>query len=225
MKNTQSNVSSIDYPKLLSDLRAILAMEKIWGERALNHIKVQIIWEIGERISQEFQEQTEKNKYGNALYLDLAKDLKISKSHLFAAVQFFVCYQLPQYISPELSWSHYKLLITIKNAQLRRFYEQQAITHTWSIRDLKHKIQSEEHKKLETSQVSMPSSYTNIPEITEVIKNSYDFNFIQLPETYSEKDLEKSLINQIGKFILELGSGFFSEGINIKSPFQVTQIT
>ncbi|KOR28251.1 hypothetical protein TI03_05130, partial [Achromatium sp. WMS1] len=142
MQRTQDSFASLDYPKLLSDLQTILAMEKVWGERALNHIKVQIIWKFGERIAQEFQKQTEKHKYGNALYIDLAKDLNISKSHLFATVKFFFCYPLPQYLSPELSWTHYKSLITIENEQLRRFYEQQAIANKWSVRDLKNKIQS-----------------------------------------------------------------------------------
>lgn len=206
------NLQSLDYSRLISDLKGILAIEKVWGERALNHIKIQITWRVGERISQEFRSQEEGKKYGNAIYAKLAKDLNISKSHLFAAVKFFLRYPFPQYLSHELTWNHYKLLSTVDNDQIRRFYEIQSISNKWSVRELQKRIRSEEHKKIESSNVSLPSSFMVIPEVADIIKNSYNFDFIQLSQNYTEKNLEKSLINQIGKFLLELGSGFFFGG-------------
>ena len=206
----------INYNQLVTDLKAILDVEKIWGQRAANQIKIQITWKIGERIFQEMQHQAEKSSYLMPLYHKLAKDLNLAVHYLAATVKFFRLYPCPQLISGELSWSHYYQLITIEDEKIRRFYELQAIANDWSVRELKKRIQVGEHQKLEKTQIPLPPPLPDIPEIQEVIKNRYNFDFIQLPDAYSESDLERALINQIGKFLLELGSGFFFAGNQYK---------
>lgn len=106
------------YSRLLSDVKTFLEMEEIWGKQALNQIKVQIYWKIGERIYREILREGERADYGSYLLKLLAKDLEITLSHLSNTVNFYKCYPFPQHISSDLTWSHYRKLITIDDAQV-----------------------------------------------------------------------------------------------------------
>ncbi len=100
-------LDSIDYASLLKDIKSILEVEKIWGERVSNQIKLQITWKIGERISQELQAQAQREAHLMPIYESLSKDLHLAVNYLSATVKFFRLYTCPQYLSPELTWSHY----------------------------------------------------------------------------------------------------------------------
>ena len=55
-----------------------------------------------------------------------------------------------------------------------------------------------EHQKLEHAKIALPAPLPDIPDVQKIVKSTYHFDFIQLPEAYTERELECALINQIG---------------------------
>ena len=116
----------------------------------------------------------------------------------------------------KLSYSHLELLFQIDNQRKRTFYELEAIKGTWSIRELKRQISSQFFersaavafpKEMRPQQIIFPK------EPTDIIKNIYAFDFLNLKSTelIQESDLEDALIHHLQEFILELGYGFCFE--------------
>ena len=115
-------------------------------------------------------------------------------------------------------WTHYATLLTVKNADERRFYEIEANENGWGYRELERQINSALYKRLALSrdkdEIKKLSAKGQIVEKPgDVIKNPYILEFTGLEEraSYSEHDLETVLIDKIEHFLLELGKGFLFE--------------
>ena len=117
-----------------------------------------------------------------------------------------------------LSWSHYILLLTIKETAERRFYEIESTNESWSVPELKRQKASCLYERLALSR--NPAEVKRLAEKGQIIKKPEDIfkeplvlEFLGLPDkaNYSESDLESSLINHLEKFLLELGKGFLFE--------------
>lgn len=117
-----------------------------------------------------------------------------------------------------LGWTHYVTLLSVKNAEERRFYEREASENGWGYRELERQINSALYERLSLSrskdEVKQLSTHGQLAEKpADVIKNPYILEFTGLEErqSYSEHDLETALINKIEHFLLELGKGFLFE--------------
>ena len=117
-----------------------------------------------------------------------------------------------------LSWSHYILLLTIKETAERKFYETESTNESWSVPELKRQKASCLYERLALSR--NPAGVKRLAEKGQIIKKPEDIfkeplvlEFLGLPDkaNYSESDLESSLINHLEKFLLELGKGFLFE--------------
>ncbi len=117
-----------------------------------------------------------------------------------------------------LSWSHYILLLTIKETAERKFYEIESTNESWSVPELKRQKASCLYERLALSR--NPAGVKRLAEKGQIIKTPEDIfkeplvlEFLGLPDktNYSESDLESSLINHLEKFLLELGKGFLFE--------------
>ena len=135
--------------------------------------------------------------------------------------------QLPQSIqSPRsleqrpfsLSWSHYVFLLGIKNLDERRFYEIEATSQNWTLRELKRQFESSLYERLALSrdkegirQLAQQGQLVSQPK--DLFKEPLVLEFLGLGEQvrYSESDLESAIISQIEHFLLELGKGFLFE--------------
>jgi len=119
-------------------------------------------------------------------------------------------------MSQQLSWSHLIELSAIDNEIKREFFTQLCMLERWNVRDLRGKantmlfertaIASKPEKTIKEALQSLAYDKTLTPEL--IFKNSYVLNFLNLPNDYSEKQLESALINNLQKFIMELGNGF-----------------
>ncbi len=114
-----------------------------------------------------------------------------------------------------LPWSHYVLLLAVKNAEARSFYEKEALRGGWSVRQLDRQISTQfyERTALSRNKAAMLKKGTKaIPEdiVTpeEEIKDPFVLEFLGLKDEYSENDLEEALIRQLENFLLELGGDF-----------------
>lgn len=127
-----------------------------------------------------------------------------------------------QTVSGKLSWSHYCELLIISDKNKRSFYEKEAINSNWSVRELKRQINTSLYERLLLSKgefnkeqvLALAANGVEISEPVDIIKDPYVFEFLGIPENkpVMENDLEKALVEQIEKFLLELGRGFMFVG-------------
>ena len=117
-----------------------------------------------------------------------------------------------------LSWSHYVLLLTIKNPDERSFYEVEATQSGWSVPELKRQLSSGLYERLALSrnkkQVRLLAEKGHtVTQPSDMLKDPYILEFLGLEEkpAYTESDLESAIIGKLQHFLLELGKGFLFE--------------
>lgn len=117
-----------------------------------------------------------------------------------------------------LGWSHYVTLLTIDNPAERRFYEIEATTNSWSVRELERQIASSLYERLALSRDKdeirrLSEQGLVIEKAADIIKNPLVLEFLGLEEkaAYSENELESAIIDKLEQFLLELGKGFLFE--------------
>ena len=196
--------------------------------REVNNILIQTYWEIGRIIIEEEQGNSERAEYGKQLITDLSKKLTkeygkgFSRSNLQNMRNFYLSYPICQTVSGKLSWSHYCELLSISDEKKRSFYEKEAISANWSVRELKRQIKTSLFERLLLSSgdenkkkvLELALKGNEINKASDVVKDPYVFEFLGLHEekVVMESDLEKALISHIEKFLLELGKGFMYVG-------------
>jgi len=120
------------------------------------------------------------------------------------------------FLRPELSWTHYRLLLRVENPQARDWYMREAAEAGWSSRALERQISSHYYERLLASRdrEAVQTEARTISSETalrpaDTLKDPYIFEFLGLPsQTFLEKDLEKALLDNLQQFLLELGRGF-----------------
>ena len=128
--------------------------------------------------------------------------------------RFYQAYQIQQTVSVKLTWSHYCELLSISDADKRSFYEKEAINAGWSVRELRRQIESSLFERLLLSKGDANKEQVLALAPADIIRDPYVFEFLGLPEDkpVMESDLERALVQQIEKFLLELGRGFMFVG-------------
>ncbi|NCC60901.1 MAG: DUF1016 domain-containing protein [Verrucomicrobiae bacterium] len=118
----------------------------------------------------------------------------------------------------KLSWSHYVALLTLDNPEERSFYEIEAAVNSWSVRELERQIGSSLYERLALSRDQeevkrLAKEGQVVEKAADLIKNPVVLEFLGLEErtSYSEEELETAIIDQLEKFLLELGRGFLFE--------------
>jgi predicted nuclease of restriction endonuclease-like (RecB) superfamily len=153
---------------------------------------------IGQSVSA-LSEKNEKNDFMNVFDANLQKGQS-------ASAQF------------SLSWTHYQILMRIENEAARRFYEIETIDQQWSVRELQRQVGSSLYERLALSRdkdkiMAMAKVGHTVESPQDIFKKPYVLEFTGLEERaeYSESELEQALINNLQKFLLELGKGFLFE--------------
>lgn len=120
-------------------------------------------------------------------------------------------------LRPELGWTHYRLLMRVENEKARDYYLNEAIAQNWSTRALERQINSfyyerllssKKKKEVEDEAKNNTDALAASPE--DFIKDPFVLEFLNLsPDNrFLEKDLEQAIIQNLQKFILELGKGY-----------------
>lgn len=185
-------------------------------------------WNVGRIIVEHEQNSQERAAYGKQTLKALSKELTkefgkgFSVSNIQFMRRFYQTYQIQQTVSVKLSWSHYCELLTISDDNKRSFYEKEAINSGWSIREMKRQIATYLYERLLLSDgkankekvLALAEKGIEMAQPADMIKDPYVFEFLGLPENkpLMESDLEKALVEQIEKFLLELGRGFMFVG-------------
>ncbi len=213
---------------IVAEIKTILDAARSSVARQVNSELLNTYWNIGHIISDYEQTIPERADYGKQTLKELSRVLSaefgkgFSVSNLQFMRRFYLTYQMQQTVSVKLSWSHYCELLSISDTDKRSFYEKEAINAGWSVRELKRQIDSSLFERLLLSRgeankervLSLAQKGIELAEPSDIIRDPYVFEFLGLPEDkpVMESDLERALVQQIEKFLLELGRGFMFVG-------------
>ncbi len=203
----QDEVALDGYSQLLKDIKSILQQGLSKAYKAVDNLKVQTYWQIGERIVREEISQ-ERAGYGEEIVKTLSDDLDIHERTLYRILKFYKIYPILTTLLSELSWSHYLLLIDVTDDRQRKFYEARTVKESWSVRELEKRIAGKEYDKAKKTGEITIRLPDQLPAPEDVFKETYNWDFITLDENHTENDLESALLNDIQKTLLEFGRGF-----------------
>ena len=213
---------------LVEQIKSLLEASRQKIAATVNTTLLQTYWQIGKMIVEDEALHTDDVEYEKKSLRYLSKVLTtefgkgFSRSNLSNMCQFYLTHADVQTLSGRLSWSHYCELHVISDEQKRSFYEKECINAHWSVRELRRQIESSLFERLLLSSgevnkekvLSLALKGNEIAKPTDIIRDPYVFEFLGLPEDkpFLESDLEKALVGQIEKFLLELGRGFMFVG-------------
>lgn len=208
IKMGKKGIAKIEgYNDLLKDIKSILQKGLTKAYKAVDNIKVQTFWQIGERIAREEINQ-KRAGYGEEAVKRLSVDLEIHERTLYRILKFYNTYPILTTVLSELSWSHYLVLIDIKDDKQRRFYETLSVKEGWSVRELKKRINSKEFERTGKKGEVIVAIPKQLPAPEDIFKESYDWDFLELEKSHAERELESAILNKIEKILLEFGKGF-----------------
>lgn len=172
-----------------------------------------LFWEIGFRINDTIL-QNKRAEYGKQIVSALSVQLEskygrnFEEKNLRRMMQFadqFTDKEIVVTLSRQLSWSHFLAIIPIKNLEAKLFYANQVSDQLMSVRDLRKEIAAKTFERTSIANIQTTSSPYNLQYS---FKDPYLLDFLNLGNGYLEKDLEKAILYELEKFILELGKGF-----------------
>ncbi|NBU72680.1 MAG: DUF1016 domain-containing protein [Bacteroidetes bacterium] len=193
--------------------------------RAVNAELINLYWNIGEYISNKI----ELSEWGDSVVTELANFIQthepeikgFSDKNLWRMKQFYQTYKDFPKLSTllrEISWSHNLAIFSrCKNVEEREFYLKMAKQENYSFRELERQISASlfERTMIANSKLSTALRETN-HDLSNTFKDSYVFEFLNLPDPHSESDLQRGLVRQMKNFILELGKDFLFIGEEYK---------
>lgn len=224
--DVMSNFTKTD--DIINDMRKIIEGSQKTAHQAVNTILVQRNWLIGYRIASEELNGEDRADYGaeviKKLSFELTKEFGkgYTKSNLYSFYSFYKTYpeifQTPSGKSAILlSWSHYNVLLQVKDKIARDWYEKEAYEQTWSVRTLQRNISSQYYYRMLQTQ-NRNRVENEMKQLTadfqmdklEFIKNPVIAEFLGLSSNtdFTESELESSILSNIQKFLMELGKGY-----------------
>ena len=203
-----------------ADIKAILEQARTKARSAVNAAMVEAYWLIGQRIVLEEQQGHHKARYGARLLENLSTALSESfgKGFSYANLrnfrQFYLTYPdqaICYTVCSKLSWSHNRLIMRVEDPKARAYYLAEGAAQQWSVRQLERNIETHSFQRLLSFHTEdKPISATHANMLGDFIKDPYVLEFLQLPDSgqLRESDLEQAIIDELQKFLLELGKGF-----------------
>ncbi len=206
------------------DIKLLIEQSKQQIAVTVNATISALYWQIGLRINSEIL-NNQRAEYGKEIVVKLARQLESeygkgwSEKQLRHCMQFakiFSEYEIVSTLWRQLSWSHFKEIIYIEDVLKRDFYIQMCIHEKWSVRVFRERIQSMLFERTSISKKPEITIHNDLELLKNeqkisadlVFKDPYVLDFLGLKDTYSEKDLESSIIAELQRFIIELGSDF-----------------
>ena len=209
--------------RLYETIRSILHKAQQNAYRAVHLHMVHAYWETGRLIVEEEQSGKPKADYGSYLLKRLAEKMTIDfgknfdERELRKIRQLYLCFPIRDALRPELSWTHYRSLLRVKNEVVRLWYMNEAANEQWGTRALDRQINSLYYERLVLSTDKKGMRDDTNQQIqslstgpSEFVKDPYVLEFLNLqpnPKLY-EKDLEQAIVEHLQTFMLEMGKGF-----------------
>jgi predicted nuclease of restriction endonuclease-like (RecB) superfamily len=213
-----------DTPELLNSIIGLIDQTRHFVAKTVNQELTLLYWNIGKSINDDVL-KNDRADYGKKLILNLSFELSnrygsgFNKRNLHSFIKLNTVIQditIVHTVCAQLSWSHIRTLIYIENQIKREFYIQMTVHERWSVRTLQERIDS---MLFERTAISKKPEQTIVNELKTLetdkkispdlaFRDPYFLDFLGLHDSYSEKDLESSILAQLQHFITEMGSEF-----------------
>jgi predicted nuclease of restriction endonuclease-like (RecB) superfamily len=205
---------------LYVEIKTLIEYARSTIVKSVNLAMVITHWEIGRRIIEEEQNGQERAVYGQFLIKNLSEKLTQEFGKGFDARelrkmrQFYTYFPIRDALRPELTWTHYRLLLRVEDTLARAFYMAESIEGSWSSRQLERQISSFYYQRLLSSQdknllQTEANNANKTLKPTDFLKDPFVLEFLNIETMdYREKDLEDAILDNLQAFILELGKGF-----------------
>jgi predicted nuclease of restriction endonuclease-like (RecB) superfamily len=206
------------YDEFLRGLKERIRTAQVRAALAVNRELVLLYWRIG----QDILERQRQSGWGSKVIDRLAADLRgefpemsgfspRNLKYMRAFAEAWPDEDFVQQVAAQLPWFHNcTILDKLKNLAERIWYAQQTIENGWSRNILIHQIESNlfhrKGKAITNFDRTLPAPQSELAQ--QIIKDPYNFDFLSLGSEAKERDLERGLIAQLQKFLLELGVGF-----------------
>jgi len=215
----QNNLDNTgDYPGLLAEIKERVRSAQYEALKAVNKELVSLYWDIGRIIV----ERQETEGWGKSVVQRLSSDLRqefpdvrgFSAQNLWYMRQFYSEYHNSERLQPlvgEIAWAHNLVIMSkCKDPLEREFYIRMARKFGWSKNVLSHQIDNQTYEKSLQGQTNFDQALT--PELRAqaklAVKDEYTFDFLELGEEHSERELERALIGRIENFLRAMGGMF-----------------
>ena len=206
---------------IISEIKSIITDAKDTAIRAVDNQRTVMYWHIGKRIFEEEQQGKDRADYGNYLIKYLSEQLQPEFGSGFSIRQinlyrkFYRTFPIVHTLYAQLSWSQYKLLLSVDSEDKRTFYIEECKKNNWTVRQLERQIDSSLYERLllsnDKESVLAVAKNEKLPsDAKEIIKDPMYLEFLGLKReaSYYEKDLEQAIITHLQEFLLEIGNGF-----------------
>lgn len=207
---------------ILSDLRSIIDEGRHAAYTAANKSVITTYWRIGKRIVEEEQGGAKRAQYGANTLSYLAEQLTLEygkgfrKRNLYDYRLFYLQFTDLEILHTRvqnLTWSHIRVIMREASPEGRIWYVREASEQMWSVRTTERNVTTQYYGRMlaaQRDQLQLPKPQTEPNNPMEYIRNPIVAEFMGLSNdvNHSESDIEQALIDNLEKFILELGRGF-----------------
>ncbi len=213
-----------NFTQLTESLRSHILQAKRNVAVAVNSELVLLNWNIGNTIRKEILQES-RAKYGKEIIKKISQNLQsefgrgysvANLNHFVKFAEIFPDKQIPYTLCRQLSWSHLRLIMYLKNELQRDFYIEMCKMEKWGFRTLKERVNSMLYEraaiaKKPDAQIRQDLDLLKNEEKISadlIFRDPYVLDFLNLSDKFSEKDLESSILVELQNFITELGSDF-----------------
>jgi len=210
--------------QFFAEIAAILNKARQMAYKAVNTVMVQTNWQIGKRIVEYEQKGKARADYGDYLIVNLSRYLSntlgkgFSEANIRNFRQFYLAFPNGFEFArcrlanlENISWSHWCAIMRIEDDAERNYYIKEITEQNWNVKVLERNIRSGYYRRLLSTQKNTPAITSGKKENSfDFIKDPYVLEFLDVPEDMvgKETELETAIINNLQRFLLELGKGF-----------------
>lgn len=221
-----SEIIPNDYKTLLGEIKERIRTAQYAALKAVNKELITLYWDIGKAIVERQQGET----WGKSVVEQLAKDLReefpeqrgFSAQNLWYMRQFYAEYKDVEKLQPmvgEIGWTHNTIIFSkCKDNLEREFYIRMTRKFGWTKRVLIHRIANKDYERTLLSQTNFDQTVSeeHKNQAKLAVKDEYLFDFLELGDEYSERQLETALIGKVEHFLREMGGMFAFVGSQFK---------
>jgi predicted nuclease of restriction endonuclease-like (RecB) superfamily len=210
--------------KLFGDVRQIIEATRVRVAHSVNAELVMMNWRIGIRIHRDVLAEA-RAEYGEQIVSTLSRQLTaeygagFSRANLFHMIRFVEAWPDEVHLSAlaqHLGWSHFKEILYLPDPLARQFYSEMCRMERWSVRTLRERVRGMLFERTAISQRPEAAIRQELQQLRDsdkitpdlVFRDPYLLDFLGLKDTYSERDLEAAILQELERFLLELGSDF-----------------
>lgn len=219
-----TKIARLGSTAVITEIKHMINQSRERVATAINEEISKLYWQIGRRITTEVLQHGDSG-YGKRIFQQISSELTLQYGKGWGTRHLRDCVKVAEKIPDieilhtlcaKLSWSHLRLLFSIDEQIKRDFYIEICILENWSVRQLQERMKSMLFERTAISKKPEETIQHDLRLLRQENKLSHDLafrdpyilDFLGLADNYSEKDLESAILNELQRFIVELGSDF-----------------